>query len=144
MYSQENSLMSSCSPFASTPLSLTTFVFISIFMSTSSWMNLQVIFHFLHLLKYILFSYFSLAHRCPEPQEGGILLRPIWVVGGWSGAEVPLWHPLLHLQLHPDVATSYGKYNVYNHMYDVKMFSQFKIFCNILVCYFYHSLIKII
>lgn len=57
----------------------------------------------------VMSPHFSTAHWCYEPQEGSILFRQIWVLGGWSGAEIPLWHPLFHLQLHPDMATAYRK-----------------------------------
>ena len=77
--------------------------------------------HFLHRLQYVSFSYFSLAHRCTEPQESSILLRSIRVVGRWSGAEVPLWDPLLHLQLHPDVATACGECNVHKDIHSINI-----------------------
>lgn len=94
--------------------------FLSAFMSSSSRKS-QVIFHFEHIFKYALCPNFSIAHRCSEPQEGSILFRPIWVLGGWSGAEVPLRHPLLHLQLHTDVVTAYRKCCVYRKLHNLKL-----------------------
>lgn len=91
------------------------------------------IFHFSIYLKIkcVLYSNSSIAHRCSEPQESGILFRPLWVLGGWSGAEVPLWHPLFHLQLHPDVATAYRKCSLYKKMHKFKMTIYLKSFATV-------------
>lgn len=68
----------------------------------------QIFFVLLYII-FTIYSISSVAYWCSEPKEGGVLLWQIWLLGGRSGAQIPLWHPLLHLQLHPDVAASYGK-----------------------------------